>query len=244
MCVWAEEMRREIMWNENSGCYWLRRRLLCQNPTKKSQVLVSLSRWMESGGSHREDKKVKVKIALKWNTIALKKKKKQLGLPKDPLSAERSPMSASQIILITAHPSGRWCHGSLNCHVLAVPCSKWLPAIPTGNRAAPVGWHLSDCINKPLFVWTLHIFSWLSGTNPSGLRLELLGCLSRPNYAERHFFFFFFSAPSRSNLEGKWHILLAISTAFVLQTVRGWRWGRGGHLRAKTWWDWLVYKTR
>lgn len=90
MCVWAEEMRREIMWNENSGCYWLRRRLLCQNPTKKSQVLVSLSRWMESGGSHREDKKVKVKIALKWNTIALKKKKTARSPQRSFISREKS----------------------------------------------------------------------------------------------------------------------------------------------------------
>lgn len=43
---------------------------LCQSPTKKSQVLASLSRRMDSGGSHWEDKKAKVKIALISNTIA------------------------------------------------------------------------------------------------------------------------------------------------------------------------------
>lgn len=72
--------------------------------------------------------------------------------------------------------------------------------------------------------------------------------ISTELHGETRFCFFFPSAPSRSSLEGKWHILLvrttAISRAFVLQTVGEWWWGRGEYLQAKTWWDWLVSKTR
>lgn len=178
MCAWAEETRREIMWNENSG----KEEASLSEPNKEKSSALS---WrMESAGSHQEDKKVKVKIVLIWNTIA--HKKKELAL-----SISREKVSGPQIILIPAHP--KWTMtsrvGKLS-HFNRAGAQNGRPHPWLATALLQLGDIFLTALTQPNFMWTLHVFSWLSGTNPSGLRLELLGHLSRPNYAERHIFFF------------------------------------------------------
>lgn len=110
-----------------------------------------------------------------------RKKKRYWSLQRSFIS--RKKMSGQQIIFITTNPSGQW------CHVLAVPTLRAAPHNPDWQPGCS-SWVTSflTVLTQPHFVWTLQVFSWLSGTNPSGLRLELLGRLSRPNYKERHFF--------------------------------------------------------
>lgn len=132
---------------------------------------------MKSGGSPREEGESKDSANIKYHRFNKKKKKRARSHQRSFISREK--MSGPQIILIPPPPvadaqSGR--------------PQPWL-----ATRLLQLRDIFLTVLTQPNFMWTLHVFSWLSGTNPSGLRLELLGPSSRPNYTERRVFVFFFS---------------------------------------------------